>query len=61
MHWSELIGGDIVLTIPYEWQRLFNASDVEVKERFQNPVSPEVVDTLYASSPISAAPTMKTA
>jgi transaldolase len=47
LHWSELIGGDIVLTIPYEWQRLFNASDVEVKERFGVPVAPEIVDELY--------------
>lgn len=47
LHWSELIGGDIVLTIPYEWQKLFNASDIEVKERFQNPVPTEIVDTLY--------------
>lgn len=48
LHWSELIGGDIVMTIPYEWQKLFNGSDIEVKERFQNPVSPEIVETLYA-------------
>lgn len=48
MHWSEFIGGDVVLTIPYEWQLLFNASDVEVKERFQNPVPAEIVETLYA-------------
>jgi len=48
LHWSEFIGGDIVLTIPYDWQKLFNASDVEVKERFQNPVPAEIVDTLYA-------------
>ena len=46
LHWSELIGGDIVLTIPYEWQRLFNASDIEVKERFQNPVPAHILDTL---------------
>lgn len=51
MHWSELIGGDIILTIPYEWQKLFNASTVEVKERFQNPVPQEVVDTLYRLFP----------
>ncbi|RPJ50478.1 MAG: transaldolase, partial [Chloroflexi bacterium] len=51
MHWSELIGGDIVLTIPYEWQKLFNASTVEVKERFQNPVPTEIVDTLYRLFP----------
>jgi transaldolase len=48
MHWSELIGGDIVMTIPYEWQKLINASDFEVKERFQNPVPPEIVENLYA-------------
>src|SRR5579871_5390171 len=24
MHWSELIGGDVSLTIPYDWQKLFN-------------------------------------
>jgi transaldolase len=51
LHWSELIGGDIVMTIPYEWQRLFNASDIEVKPRFENPVPPEIVDTLYAKFP----------
>ena len=27
LHWSELIGGDVVLTIPHAWQRLFNASE----------------------------------
>jgi transaldolase len=48
LHWSELIGGDIVLTIPSEWQRMFNASDIEVKERMQNPVAPEIVDYLYS-------------
>jgi transaldolase len=47
MHWSELIGGDIVQTIPYEWQRLFNESDIEVKQRMQNPVDQAVVDELY--------------
>lgn len=47
MHWSEFIGGDIILTIPYDWQVLFNNSDIEVKERMDNPVSEEIVDTLY--------------
>jgi transaldolase len=48
LHWSELIGGDVVLTIPYEWQLLFNASDIEVRPRIQLPVAPEIVETLYA-------------
>jgi transaldolase len=47
LHWSELIGGDIVQTIPYEWQLLFNQSDIEVKKRMQIPVDPEVVGELY--------------
>jgi transaldolase len=51
MHWSELIGGDIVMTITYDWQQLFNASDIEVKERFQDPVPPEIVEALYQKFP----------
>jgi transaldolase len=50
-HWSELIGGDIVLTIPYEWQLKINASDIEVEERMSTPVDPRIVDTLYAKIP----------
>lgn len=45
-HWSELIGGDVVLTIPYKWQTRFNNSDIEVKDRFHNPVPPEIVNSL---------------
>jgi transaldolase len=48
LHWSELIGGDLILTIPYNWQLQFNASDVEVKERMQDPVPTEIVDYLYS-------------
>lgn len=51
LHWSELIGGDIVLTIPTPWQRLFNASDIEVVPRIDNPVSAEIVDALQAHFP----------
>jgi transaldolase len=51
LHWSELIGGDLVLTIPHAWQRLFNASDVEVVPRIDQPVPEEVVSELYAHFP----------
>lgn len=47
MHWSELIGGDLAMTIPYEWQVLFNNCDVEVKERMNNPVDAQTVKELY--------------
>lgn len=47
LHWSELIGGDIILTIPHKWQKLFNASDVEVKPRFGDDVPPTVLAELH--------------
>jgi transaldolase len=46
MHWSELIGGDLSMTIPYEWQLQFNGCDVPVIERMQNPVPKEALDVL---------------
>ena len=45
-HWSEFIGGDVVLTIPYEWQVRFNASDIPVKPRMNKPVPKKIVDEL---------------
>ncbi|RBP05753.1 transaldolase [Roseiarcus fermentans] len=51
LHWSQLIGGDVVLTIPYEWQVQFNKSDVEVKKRIDDPVDPAIVADLYRKFP----------
>jgi transaldolase len=46
MQWSEFIGGDVVVTIPYKWQKRFNASDIEVVERMDDPVDPKIVGDL---------------
>jgi len=51
LHWSELIGGDVSMTIPYGWQRLFNDSDVEVKDHWADPVPQRYVDELSARCP----------
>jgi len=51
LHWSELLGGDIVQTIPYAWARLFNASDVPVVPRFDNPVDPQIIGLLSRKFP----------
>jgi len=51
LHWSELIGADAILTIPSNWQKLFNASDVEVRERIDEPVAPEIINELSARIP----------
>jgi transaldolase len=47
LHWSELIGGDLIMTIPHEWQMQFNKSTVPVKERMKDPVDPQIVSELY--------------
>jgi transaldolase len=46
LHWSELIGGDVVLTIPPEWQRKFNASTVSVTPRIDAPVPAQAMTEL---------------
>jgi len=48
LHWSELIGGDLVLTLPSAWQRRFNASTIEVRSRIDDPVDPAHLDDLRA-------------
>jgi transaldolase len=45
-HWSELIGGDVVISPPHKWQMLFNNSDIEVKPRIDEPVHERVLNQL---------------
>jgi transaldolase len=51
MQWSELVGGDIVISPPYKWQVRFNASDVSVTPRIDKPVNPDIVDELLRKFP----------
>lgn len=46
MHWSEFIGGEVVLTIPCGWQKKFNCSDIEVIPRMDNPVDSRILNEL---------------
>jgi transaldolase len=46
MHWSEFIGGDVVISPPHKWQVRFNASDVEVVSRIDRPVAPDTLAAL---------------
>jgi transaldolase len=46
MHWSEFIGGNVVISPPHVWQKRFNASDVPVESRIDNPVAPAILATL---------------
>jgi transaldolase len=46
MHWSEFIGGDVVISPPYSWQVRFNASDIAVHSRIEAPVDSKIVNEL---------------
>jgi transaldolase len=51
LHWSEFVGGDVVITLPSAWQKRFNASRVQVRERMDDPVDPVFIDELTAAFP----------
>jgi transaldolase len=51
LHWTELVGGDVVLTMPHAWQVRFNDSGIEPTERIDMPVDPGIVDDLLRRIP----------
>lgn len=51
LHWSQLIGDDIVQTIPGGWQKKFNNSDVPVEVTIDKPVDPAILEELHKKFP----------
>jgi transaldolase len=51
LHWSEFIGGDVVISPPWAWQQRFAASDIEVIPRIETPVESRIVDNLLRRFP----------
>jgi transaldolase len=45
-HWSEFIGGDVVISPPWQWQQRFNASDVTVENRMDIQVDERILAEL---------------
>lgn len=50
-HWSEFIGGELIVSMPYEWQLKANASEIEVGERMSVPVDSPIIQALYENIP----------
>ena len=50
-HWSEFIGGDLIVSLPYEWQLKVNASDIDVKERMSAAVDARIIEDMYQKIP----------
>jgi transaldolase len=51
LHWTELVGGDIILTMTHQWQARFNASGIEPEPRIDVPVDPAIVAELTERIP----------
>ena len=48
MHWSEFVGGDVVVSPPFKWAQLINDSDYKVEERMDIPVREDIMKTLLS-------------
>ncbi len=46
LHWSQFIGGDVVISPPYKWQQRYNGSDVPIKNYMDIPVDPKIIAEL---------------
>jgi len=46
MHWSQFVGGDVVVSPPYNWQVRFNASGIAPVARMDDPVDPRILAEL---------------
>ena len=51
LHWTELVGGDVSMTMPHAWQVRFNTSDIVPRPRMDIPVDPALVGDLYDRIP----------
>lgn len=46
-HWSEFVGGDVVISPPFAWQqRIQDECEVVVEDRMAIPVDPAIIDAL---------------
>ena len=51
MHWSEFVGGNVVISPPFAWQERINASGIEAVNRIDEPVAAHIVKALYDNLP----------
>ncbi|MDR0284498.1 MAG: transaldolase [Propionibacteriaceae bacterium] len=46
LQWTEFVGGDLVLSPPFAWQKRFQASGLDPLPRIDAPVSPPILEAL---------------
>jgi transaldolase len=48
MHWSQFVGGNVVISPPFGWQKRLNASGIPAEARMDDPVDPTIVGALHS-------------
>jgi transaldolase len=51
LHWTELVGGDVSMTMPHAWQVRFNASGIVPEPRMDLRVDADLIDDLTRRVP----------
>jgi transaldolase len=51
LQWSELLGGDLVISPPFDWQLRINENHLPVEERIDIPVDGKIIATLLECMP----------
>jgi transaldolase len=51
LHWSQFVGGDVVISPPFGWQVRLNNSGIEPVQRMAEPVNPDIVAALHEKLP----------
>ncbi len=51
LQWSELLGGDVVISPPFDWQLRINENELPVESRIDTPVDEQIVSTLTERLP----------
>ncbi len=51
LHWTEIVGGAVSMTLPYPWQVRFNKSGIAPVPRMDVPVDQALIDDLLARVP----------
>ncbi len=52
LQWSELVGGDLVVSPPFDWQARINENNIPVRiDAINDPVDPHIIETLRERIP----------
>lgn len=57
LHWSQLIGGDLIMTIPRKWQKRFVKCDIEIEDNMSKPIPDKILNELNRLEPFRQATT----